>query len=245
MRRNYSVIGTKYVCFNGINLTDLFIIDQVQLENMPQATVSSIRIPGRAGERFGTGNYGIRHGSMRVSLNTGEHDRVKSINAYKNPLDLFFTDGPKKLDLGEFFVNAFFVASSGYEQVGIYGSDVLSFECYDPYLYYEEKSHSLARGTNSIYCTSPLEVFPTITISGASPTLNITNNDTGERVVIPSGFTSSQTMTVDMERERCTVNGNYIAVSNDLTEFFTLQPGTNNITLSSGSGTLKYRERRL
>lgn len=244
-KHNYSIIGARDVFYNNVHLSDLFIIDEILLEILPAMVMTSQHVPSRHGDVLLQADYGTRSGSMRVSMKTGARDRVKSLGIYKEPFDVFMTGEPKKLQLGNFYVWALFTGSSDYDQVGIYGSTTLNFTCFDPYMYYKTQSVSLARGTNGFYCTSPIAVYPTFTITGASPTLTITNSDTGDKVVIPSGFNTSNTVTVDMERERCEVNGNYLPVSNELTDFFTLRPGQNSITLSSGSGTLTYQERRL
>ena len=244
-RPNYSRIGAKEVTFDGVRIPQTFIVDEVLLEIFPEIISNSVKIPGRAGQHYQSGDFGIRHGSLRLSANTAERKRIKSISTFLQLTDFLKTTEPKKLQLGDFYVYAKFVEASSYEQVGIYGSISLDFECYDSKIYYGEHRVELKQGTNTFMCNSAINVYPYFVLSPTSTNLRIVNPTTSDQVVVPEGVSSTARVTVDMNKERCESNGNYLPVDNNFTDFFPLVPGKNTINLVNATGYLTYEECRL
>ena len=68
--------------------------------------------------------------------------------------------------------------------------------------------------------------------------------DTGEFVQINESLTSSSEVVIDMTKEQATVGGQNHAVTYE-SDFFALQPGRNNLRLSSGTGTIEWTERHI
>lgn len=244
-KRNYSKIGAKNVYYNGNLLNDTFIVDEIYLESFPEATDTTVDIPGIPGSKLVGVHRQPRHGSMRLSLNTEERQYIDAFDAFKRLADMFDFETARVLDFGHFRVNAKCTKASDFEQVGIYLSTTLEFVCYDPHLYYRDIEIELTTTKGTFYNQSTCPVWPVIEVTGASVPLTITNKDTGEKVTISSGITSTTKVTVDMAKARCYANTNYLPANMDLTDFFSLAPGTCNIGISSGKGTLRYTECRL
>ena len=244
-RANHSLIGAKHVRFDGVQLDDVFIIDEILLQILPDVVSTTQESAGRNGDHFLGGRYGVRSGQMRVSLNTRQHGRIDSLAMFKKAAGVFISDEPKKLDFGHFYVYARFTNSSDYDQVGIFGSTTLDFVCYDPYMYFDTLSTQISAGENLVYCSSPCSVLPVLTLTGCSAPLEIKNVRTEDKVVISAGISDEKTILIDMEHERCEIDGAYLPVDNMLTDFFGLDPGENLISISSGHGSIEYVERAL
>lgn len=243
---NLSQLGAKSVSFDGIRVNDYYIVDQIYLENTPETTDYSTKIPGMAGEHYFGSDLNPRHGSMRLSLNTREHRWIDAFDAYHRIWEIFDFTSPKRLDFdGKFHVLAKLQKASAFEQVGIYASTTLEFTCYDPYLYFRDVEIPLKKSDNEFFCTSPLPVWPTIEITGASAPLTVVDKQSGNRILTASSFASTASVVIDMERGRVTANGNYVTLSNAQSDFFMIDPGIVNLNLSSGSGVLRYTERCL
>lgn len=245
LRRNFSKIGAKNVYYDNELINDIFIVDQIYLENFPGTSDITAQVPGQAGDSYLGTQLQARRGSMRLSVNTMERKYIDAYDAYKQLTDIFSLTEIKKLDFGRFHVFAKISSFSDFEHIGIFMSSTLEFVCYDPFLYYRDIEIPLIQGRNDFFNTSPYEVWPTFEFTGASTYFLLTNNDTGEFISIPSGVTTSSTIRIDTKKARCTINGNYANVDLNVTDFFSLPPGNCSLLVSGGSGTLKYTERRL
>ena len=117
----------------------------------------------------------------------------------------------------------------------------LEFYCPDPVAYGEEREIDVegerpvsVRGTYP--CRPKLTVTPP---SGAS--WRITRVSTGEYVEVTGPFTGEQQVSIDMSEERCTVNGNDVAVTLG-SDYFGLL-GTEQVRVSGGTARLSWIER--
>lgn len=245
MFRRYTPFFEKVV-YDGVNLSRFYDINEIAIGNAPAITLTSVEIPGKIGNHFADIKYGEREIAFKFSINADSRDQRKIYSKWRELSHLVLKNEPKVLMIGERKkINAIVSSVGNLERVGTRGVCEVVFVAFDSWFYGDTHNIELTSGSNEIFISGDQEVFPSLTIKPGGTSLTVTNQDTGSRVVIPKGVTSSTTVTINMERERCEVNGNYLAVTNEQTEFFTLKPGINRISLSSGSGVLTYTERLL
>lgn len=104
-------------------------------------------------------------------------------------------------------------------------------------------------GTPTVITNSTdINVYPVITLTGTYTNPIIQNITTGALIKINATTASSDVLEIDMYNRTVTLNGGSILASVDAySSWWYLQPGTNNISLTSGSGgdddtvTIKYR----
>ncbi len=120
----------------------------------------------------------------------------------------------------------------------------LKFLAADPVAYGEKRTASVGTSGALVVAGGTYKACPTVTCKPASGTYwQLTNVTTGDFVRVEASFTGSQTVVLDMARERCTVNGTDHAVTL-ASDFFALD-GAQALKTSSGTATLEWEERWL
>ncbi len=120
----------------------------------------------------------------------------------------------------------------------------LKFLAADPVAYGEKRTASVGTSGALVVAGGTYRACPTVTCKPASGTYwQVTNINTGDFVRVEESFTGSQTVVLDMAKERCTVNGADHAVTL-ASDFFALD-GTQTLKTSSGTATLEWEERWL
>lgn len=96
--------------------------------------------------------------------------------------------------------------------------------------------------------TNDIDVYPQIILEGAFTNPRITNETTGEYIEITATTTSTDTIIIDMYARTVTLNGGSILGSLLIgSSFWSLEPGSNSIALTTDSGsdedeaTIRYR----
>lgn len=183
---------------------------------------------------------------MELSVKVRDRNPAHTYQEWRELAGFIFKDEPKPMLVDE-GKTLYVIATGGsdIERLGYRGISQITFTAFDPYFYGREHEVSVKSGSNTFYVQSAVEVWPVIELTGVSNNLTITNNKTGDKVVIPSGITSTSKVVINPELTKCTVNGAYVPINLTVTDYFSLPPGEANISLSSGSGVLRYKERYL
>ena len=120
----------------------------------------------------------------------------------------------------------------------------LTFLCSDPVAYGNARKASVGTGGAYVDAGGTYRARPTVTCKPASGSYwTFTNATTGAFVRVEASFTGSQTVVLDMARERCTVNGADHAVTLS-SDFFAME-GVQQLKVSSGTATVEWEERWL
>lgn len=120
----------------------------------------------------------------------------------------------------------------------------LTFLCPDPVAFGQSRTQTVTTTQTVVNTGGTYKSYPIVTAkppSGSS--WRITNVSTGDFVLVYATFTGSQTLVLDMEKQRCTINGSDKAV--DITSDFFAIEGTQKLQVSGGSATLAWNERWL
>lgn len=120
----------------------------------------------------------------------------------------------------------------------------LSFLCADPVAYGQERTDTLTTTAKTVDSGGTYKVWPVVTAKPASGSYwMLTNVTTGDFVRVDAAFTGSQTVVLDMAKQRCKVNGtdHQVNISSD---YFPLD-GEQSLKVSSGTATLEWSERWL
>lgn len=236
--------GHKSIIYDGVNLADYFDITDVVASPFPARTPNVRKVPGKAGVHFHSVEEGERVVTMKMSLLAERRNRWSTYQAWERCVDILLKDEPKELYLeDERYLLTMALNASEIERLGYRGVSDVSWTAFDPYFYGHLNSLALKTGENKLFVHGDAEVHPLIEVTGVSGALTVTDNASGDKVVIPSVGNSTAKVLIDPQNLRCTVNGSYLPVDLDRTDYFVLKPGTASVTLSAGSGTLTYREK--
>lgn len=115
------------------------------------------------------------------------------------------------------------------------------FLCPDPVAFGEARAVSFS-GSRHVSVGGTYRAWPVVTAKPASgPSWKITNEATGEFVLVRASFTGAQTVVLDMRSGRCTVNGTDHDV--DLSSDFFGIEGDVDLSISNGTATISWDER--
>lgn len=235
------------IIYDGVCLSDYFDITKPYIQPMPDITVSYADVPGMVGSHFGSTNYGTRRISLTLSAKGMTHNPLMVNDFIRNLLALVVKSEPKPMQLDSSFTIWAVISNVGdIERIGRRGVVTVEFVACDPFFYGAVNTVDVNEGDNTIYVSGNYPVWPVIELTGVDPSqpLIASNTDTGDKVYIPE-VSDNVTVSIDMEHRRCTSNGYFLAVSPEHTDFFNLQPGYNTVRISSGRGSVSYREKRL
>ncbi len=241
---NLSSIGCSSITYDGINLADIFEIRDVSMSALPTIEANTQDIASKPGSFFVSRKISTR--SITLTLGLDAQSRC--------PVDIFFSflehnnslakAEPKELWFKHRFCYAMLVGDTPIENKGSKGVITCNFICYDPFFYGEEHRVPLTTGENLIPIEGTQSVFPIIELTGCESDFLLTNLKTAEKVHVQN-LKSDTKLTIDMANTRCLANGNYHPSDIQVTDFFPLEAGDNRLNISSGHGTLVYRERYL
>lgn len=240
MQPNNGQVGCTRVVYDGFTLSDVFEIHDLSIPVHPKIDAAEIAAAQRPGSYFCSRKIGTRDITLKLAVNAGSRCPVDIADAWREVAPHVTKDEPKRLYLGDVYVNALLVGSTKVELLGYRGAVELTFRAFDPYIYGEEKTVQLAAGDNAVTVGGGAETWPVITATVGSGALTIASGT--DAVVIPD---ATGTTVVDMEAQRCTVGGEWRAVDPTATDFWSLQPGENTVSLSAGSAVMTYVERWL
>lgn len=241
MMMNLSNIGHNFLRYDGVNLSDFFVVRKIDMPLLPNIEASGIKIDGRAGEWFAKREINTRDIIVGLGILNDTKERKDILENWFLLSDKIAKDKVCKLEIGNGrFVNAILMGDSPITTNREWSTVDVTFRCFDPYIYGEEHTESLKAGNNTIRVKGKYPTYPTIELTGATA-ITLTHNGTGDKVHV-TGLTASQKLLINMAEYKCSVNGVYKPADPTVTDFWPLTPGDNVLNLSSGSGTLKYRE---
>ena len=241
MKMNLSNIGHTFLAYDGVNLSDHFVVKSIDMPLLPTIDAASIAIDGKPGAWFSKRQIGTRDIIVGLGMLNDDRNRKDILQNWIMLSDILAKDTECKLELGDGrYVNAVLVGDTEMEFNGRWSVVNVTFRCFDPYVYGDEHTVSLKQGNNTFNVLGKYPTNPVIKITGAS-TVTVTDNDTGDKVRVES-IASGKTLVIDMGEYRCTIDGLYKSADLTVTDFWPLRPGRNTLNLSSGSGTLTYRE---
>lgn len=241
MRLNLSKIGHDFVVYDGVNLSDHFIVRTFDMPWLPNIDANTLLIDGKPGEWFAGRNIGTRDVIIGLGLLNETREREDALEHWIRLTNKVAKNKVAKMEIGHgFYIWCMLIGESLIESNGKWSIVEVTFRCFDPYIYGEKRTYSLKTGDNEIPVSGGGSTFPVFEITGAS-TVTITHKETGEKFrteSVPTG----QTLIVDMEHYNCTANGLYQPIDASVSDFWSLEPGKATINLSSGSGTVTYNE---
>lgn len=242
---NLSRIGDIDLVYDGVPLSDHFIIASVSMPLLPTFEASALYIDGKPGAWFAGRKIGTRDIRVTLGLLGDSRRRADAMEAWMAVSGLIAKDRECKLELGGgYYVNAIMMDDSQLTRNGRWSRADIVFRCFDPFIYGETHTVDIKSGNNAVTIEGDYPAWPTITVTGHSTSAAnyIRDTDTGRQVRVPSISASSATLVIDMAGHFCTLNGNYKAADPSVTDFWSMKPGTNNLNLAYGSGTLTYTE---
>lgn len=242
MLRNLGKIGYDFLVYDGVVLSDHFIVRTFNMPLCPTLDPNYIEVDGRPGVWFTGNKIGTRDITvgLGILMDNGQ-TREDAVKAWVDLSDKLVKNEIKKLEIGNgLYVNAAMVGDSAITTRGDWGIVDVSFRCFDPYVYGADHAVQLKSGDNNFYVEGKLPTFPTIEISGATTT-TITNKTTSDKIKVTK-IPTGKTVVIDMEHHNCKAGDVYVAADPTISDFWTINPGNVTINVSSGSGTLKYKE---
>lgn len=241
MRANLSKIGHNFVVYDGVNLSDHFIVRTFDMPLLPNIDANTLLIDGKPGEWFASRRIGTRDIIIGLGLLNDTRKREDALANWFVLSDRIAKNKVAKMELGHgFYVWAMFVGESLIESNGKWSIVELTFRCFDPFIYGESHRLELKAGNNTINILGSNATYPLFEVSGASTT-TITNNNTGDKFRVEN-IPSGQTLVVDMATHSCKANDVYVPIDLTVSDFWSVEPGNVTINLSSGSGIMTYNE---
>lgn len=241
MRFNLGKIGHNFLVYDGVNLSDHFVVRTMDMPLLPTITERTIEIDGKPGAWYTGRQIGTRDIVVGLGILNETKKRQDIIKHWIDLSDKLAKDKVCKLEIGNnLYVNAFLVGDTATSTNGKWSIVDITFRCFDPYIYGKEHSVALKAGDNKIIVEGKSATYPTIQLSGATTT-TITYKEKDDKIKIPK-IPSGKTLIVDMENHNCMAGDVYTPADPTISDFWPIDPGTITINVSSGSGTLKYKE---
>lgn len=238
---NMSRIGHTSLVYDGVRLSDYFVVRTIEMPLLPTIDASIIEVSGKPGAWFSNRKIGTRD----INIGFGILSRSKK---FEDILSIWIDLSKKlskdkvcKLELGNgYYCNAILMGDSGITNNGNWSIITVTFRCFDPYIYRNTHTKTLKAGDNVFEVEGQEEALPVFKVKDAT-SITITNKGTGDKIKVDS-IPSNQELVVDMINNKCTVNGVYKAADPGVSDFWGISPGTCTINLSGGSGTMEYTE---
>lgn len=243
---NLSDIGHNFLVYDGVNLSDYFVVRTFDMPILPTIDANMIEIDGKPGAWFMSRKIGTRDIIVGLGILNDSKDRKDIVRRWTDLSNMLQKEKVAKLEIGEGrYVNALLIGESLPETRGKWSIVELTFRCFDPYIYGEEHTENLTSGNNTFIVKGQVSTYPIIELYGATSTsTTITNMRTGDKIRI-SGITSSSQLVIDMENHNCMIGSTYKPADPTISDFWPIQPGSITINVASAHGTLKYKERYL
>lgn len=238
--------GHDNVTLDGVDLGRMFELIEIDVQPFPALSAVTTDVPGRAGSHLHGRTLGTRDVTVRLAVRASDRDPLAVDRAWRRMSPLLVKGHVATLHLDdEHGLDVMAVEVSELERAGDRGIVTVTFRAFDPRFKGPEHAVALSSSATRFMAVTQCETWPTVTVSGASGTLQVRNRTTGEQVVVPD-VSSSATIVVDMEDAKVHANGAFKAVDMAQTDFWSLLPGKEyEVLLSSGTGTLTYREMAL
>lgn len=242
---NLSQIGDNGIVYNGVPLSDYFVVRGVDMPLLPTIDTTSLKIDGKAGAWFTSRQIGTRDITVRLGMLEDTKDRITSMEDWIMVSDLLAKDKEHRLDLGNgYYVNAVMTGDSDITRNMNWSTADVTFRCFDPFIYGETHTETLKTGDNVLHILGKYPTFPVFELDGINGTFTLTDKSNGKMVRVHN-LLSDAKLTIDMEQFRCLVRSSYKAADPSVSDFWPINTGEVTLNLSAGSGTMTYTERYL
>lgn len=228
--------------FGGRDLSRLFTITSAPRPMVPELEITEVSVPGSGRSMVSGVAPSAFDWNISGYVNAWRDDEVartrRELDAAlysESALELQVPDDP---DLS---LMALYKGGATPERHRHLPTTELTFRVTDP-VYYGRPRSAEVGGTETVMVGGTWKSAPVVTArppSGSSWT--IMNKSTGAFVRVWADFTGQQTLELDMDRERCRVNGYDHAVDPE-SDFFSIS-GACEVYVPSGTATLTWRER--
>lgn len=234
------------VTFNNSDLNDYLIVKRIKESILPPINTIRKTIPGRAGTRYVRKTLGERQIKIDVEIPAScFSSREETINTLAS---ILYTEDEKELKLRD---SKTYLASldgdTNLENIVFHGAGTLIFIATDPIAYGELKTITDIAGKEILNTgTYPTKGKITIEIAEAAEELEVTLLNTGEFLYVEDDFATEDVIVIDLEQEYITKNGSSAMDKLYLeSDFFELPVGEFELSVSSGTASLEFRERWL
>lgn len=242
---NLGQIGDIGLVYDGIPLSDFFIVRGVDMPILPTIETNSLEIDGKPGAWFTSRNIGTRDITVRLAILGDNKDRITTMEQWINASDKLSKGEEHKLELGNgFYVNAIMTGNSDWDRNHTWNTTEIVFRCFDPFIYGQTWTEEIKAGKNSIPIHGKYPTFPVYDITGVNGALEL-KDETAHKTIRVPGLVTDTKLVIDMAKYHCTVNGYYKAADPTVSDFWAVKPGVADINLNQGKGTLTYTERYL
>ncbi len=211
---------------------------------MPSRRLTRTTVPGMDGCHVA--DEGLSPLEIEVGVAFWATDEQELADA-RRELALALSGGEKRLLLpdepGRYYL-ARFEGGGQLDRLFNSPSLTLTFLCADPVAYGASRTATVGTSAATVDAGGTWRARPVVTAKPAKGDYwTLTNVTTGEFVRVEAAFTGSQTVVLDMAKERCTVNGADwpVTLSSD---FFAIE-GTQQLKASSGTAEVTWEERWL
>ncbi len=231
--------------YNGIDLAPYLVVTKVTRPVTASRRLEQTQVPGMDGAHVASQGVGTM--TVKVECNVLAGPTADVADLLRLLSTALRSDGAAKLFLDDDpgrYLMAWYEGGAELSRNSHKPGLTLSFLASDPIAYGAARSAAVGTSATVVDAGGTYKAKPVATCkppSGSYWTLfNVTS---GEFVRVEASFTGSQTVVLDMERERCTVNGSDHAVTL-ASDFFALD-GVQQLKTSGGTATIEWEERWL
>lgn len=229
------VADNKFI-FNGVDLSDVVVVEKITRTLIPPKNVRSVVIPGADGEYIFGSEYGIRTITLDIRIVEATYAEVVAQQLYL--AGVLHQRTGKEIHLRDFH-------SLGLHNVGVLTSEVelerledtlssqLVFSCYQPFNYADEDSiFEVTTATPVLNEGIEVPIKVTLNVTTAITGDVDISTDDGQNLTLKGPFDESST--VIFEDFKLRVNGNLMNTRIDIlnSSFITLKTGTTAMTVT-------------
>lgn len=230
--------------FGGHDLSGLLVCTSVERFVSPGLRLDKTEVPGMDGCHALSTGLDALEVSVGVAMRA---DHPADVTDARREIAQALSGGEKRLllpDEPNRYLLATFEGGGSWSRAYNGPTATLTFLCSDPVAYGNARKATVGTGGAYVDAGGTYRARPVVTCKPASGSYwTLTNATTGAFVRVEANFTGSQTVVLDMARERCTVNGADHAVTLS-SDFFAME-GVQQLKVSSGTATVEWEERWL
>ena len=214
----------------------------------PKITDSTVTVPGRPGAILMRSQMKPLEIPAEIRLKLAPCTSEDTAKIWRMLAGILITSDERKLVLPEspdLYYMAKVTDAGEFDTLWYTGSCEIKLTAYDPIAYGKTRSASVSAGSSVLRIGGTFETYPVFELKAKSSTrVRITNEDTGDFVLMATSPSANAAISVDMDAQTLRMNTNLqkIDVGSD---FFALKPGENHIYITGASGTVSWRERWL
>lgn len=238
---NYNNRGCPHVRYDGVDLSEVFAVADVDIPALPPIEVLTMDLAQRAGSYYMGRRIGPRTLSVRLRVEADNRCPLDVYKAWREGAGLVCKGSPKPLQLDEeLSIDAILTGESAIEREGRWGTVEATFLALDPYFHGRRHAVELDRNGSSFAVVGE-EVAPVVEARATASTVTVTNRVTGEFVRVPTIV--GKELTIDMDAQMARTSQGF-APCDLASDFFTVS-GSACVAIEGATGHLVYRERFL